>query len=984
MVTKTVDEEEVSQCKSVENSFFGAYKPLRQALQSSSLVREEEEKEVPIIEGGNGVRNTIIKAATPVKMIQMRSTHLLKLLETKGRQYQALAQHMQLEHPSRDVNVPLYSLETAWKRLSPEEGRRPEDEDVVFFERATDLQEFNGVMSELQRKKIKEAVSSIEKVWAAISMGAPMIPKGTMHLVQEHLGEGGEQLYADLMSPLSRPGAPPCIYPEHFWFCCIEFLSETTIAGIQDAANIDADESEDKDPELDADEESFHGQPEGSAEPTFENQNQSTSKANTRESSDLEIFDEKESLKQIFESLVFKDRQIESRFVEVSPLLLEREFIRVAGNLSESLMGDAIRQYLKYTIVDHPYPMSLANCREFCGLFGKKFVPTTKIQYPEIVKLLRDKKIQGHVQDGLLIESALNPGSIQMRVWVLLMRLVALYHVFMVPIRISFKPYPEFTSFYAVASDGTLDSVLGLHVLILLNTAFKDASARWVTERVKIFRETDFLCLFASLPIDWFGYACGFSMEGCLWLRLNKMVLYYSSISPRQIIYSRGEGTKIRDLLVVMILVSHICAAVYFFVGRAAPIWMANMGRPQISWLFIEDDYKDLSYERTADFHFVLREDAWTLEKYIFSVYWVAATITVNGQVGQFLPQNAEEIVFTIFMMILNMTMYRWIIGEVSSIIMSADDTVVKAREDLERVTIFTSSKKFSDELRDEIKSHFEAVQSGSTVDQDQLLAGLSHGLRVELARFISRDFLTKVDLFQGCSDQMLDSICVLLVEVNFMPEEVVFTTGEIAKEMYFVLHGSLEELDLDQDKVVATAHKNSALGTLPFFFGLRHFATARAARSGCVCMRLTRDSLFEVLKTHPKDEEAVMQNSLRTWKVSGAATVAKSSRSIGSKKSKQSKSSKNSKSSLGSSSKRTGSKSNGGSSGPSGTRSGSEGGSSAKRAADEKSHHSHHSNASHTTKENSSAVHDVKSDKDDDSGDENSVVSSTSFPVVL
>ena len=120
MVTKTVDEEEVSQCKSVENSFFGAYKPLRQALQSSSLVREEEEKEVPIIEGGNGVRNTIIKAATPVKMIQMRSTHLLKLLEAKGRQYQALAQHMQLEHPSRDVNVPLYSLETAWKRLSPE------------------------------------------------------------------------------------------------------------------------------------------------------------------------------------------------------------------------------------------------------------------------------------------------------------------------------------------------------------------------------------------------------------------------------------------------------------------------------------------------------------------------------------------------------------------------------------------------------------------------------------------------------------------------------------------------------------------------------------------------------------------------------------------------------------------------------------------------------------------------------------------------
>jgi hypothetical protein len=79
------------------------------------------------------------------------------------------------------------------------------------------------------------------------------------------------------------------------------------------------------------------------------------------------------------------------------------------------------------------------------------------------------------------------------------------------------------------------------------------------------------------------------------------------------------------------------------------------------------------------------------------------------------------------------------------------------------------------------------------------------------------------------------------------------------------VLQGALEELDSDQDKVVRTARKNSALGTIPFSFGLRHFATARASRSGCVCMRLTRENLFEVLKTHPKDEETVMQNSLRT-----------------------------------------------------------------------------------------------------------------------
>jgi CRP-like cAMP-binding protein len=993
MVTRTIDDEEVSQGKSVENSFFGAYKHLRKALQSYSLVREEEEEEVPILQGGNGVKNTIIKAATPVTLIRMRSTHLLRLLEVKGRQYQALVQHLQLEDPSRDINQPLYSLQATWKRGMAETIFCPENDEIVFFERSRDDSQIYGVVSELQRKKIKGTISAIEKIWAEITQGAPIIPLGTMRMIEEYLGEGGEQFFADLIKPLSRPGAPACLHPEHFWFCCIEFLSETMMSSTSEefgVSNIDSNESDGKMTHFQAEVESVHGQ-----------QEYVTQKDAVKTDSDLYIFEEKESLKQKFESFMFKDRQIESRFVEVPPLLIETEFIRVAGELTGYLMGDAIRKYLTYTIVHHPYPISLANCREFCTLFGKPFDQSTKIMYPEIVKLLRDKKIQGQDQDGLFVESALNPSSSQIRVWIFLMRLVALYHIFMVPIRIAFMPYPRFTSFYALVSDGPMDVALGLHSLISLNTAFRDAKSSWITSRIRIFRETDFLCLFASIPCDWFGYLTGFSMEGCVWLRLNKMVLYYSRISPVQIIYSKGEVYTISDLLVVIFLVLHICASLYFFLGRAARHWQAEMGRPQISWFFIEDDFKDLSYERSEDFHFVFGKDAWVVERYVFSLYWVATSITVSGQVGKFLPQNVEEIIFTIGIMILNMTVYRWIIGEVSSIIMSADDSIVKAREDLERLTTFSSSKRFSDELREEIKSHFDAVQSGSSVDQDQLLSGLSHGLRVDLARFISREFLPKIDLFQGCSHQMLDSMCVLLIEVNFMPEEIVFRTGEIAKEMYFVLHGALEELDDDQDKVVRTARKNSALGTIPFSFGLRHFATARASRSGCVCMRLTRENLFEVLKTHPKDEETVMQNSLRTLNRESTGVTANDAKSTDGRSDRGAAGEagadkKSTKSGVSSRSKLSNSDSKqSGNSGNSSQRSGGKkshrsGASSGMRSVDRKSHHSRASRtsrASRASKANPSAVQEsavngegsqkgVNSESSESSGDDGSDVS--------
>ena len=175
--------------------------------------------------------------------------------------------------------------------------------------------------------------------------------------------------------------------------------------------------------------------------------------------------------------------------------------MKVAGNLTEPLMGDSIRQYLKYTIVDHPYPISFANCLEFCALFGKSFERSTKIMHSDIIKLLRDYRLQGQPQDGLMIESALNPFSIQMRGWVILMRLVrplsafqceakyalikmmltctafqvALYHVFQVPIRIAFNPFPDFMSHLALASDGPMDFLLLLNVIVHLNTAYKSS-----------------------------------------------------------------------------------------------------------------------------------------------------------------------------------------------------------------------------------------------------------------------------------------------------------------------------------------------------------------------------------------------------------------------------------------------------------------------------------------------------------------------------
>ena len=471
------------------------------------------------------------------------------------------------------------------------------------------------------------------------------------------------------------------------------------------------------------------------------------------------------------------------------------------------------------------------------------------------------------------------------------MRFVALYHFIAVPVRICFMPYSSFTSKWALYTDTPADLAVGVHVALSLNTAIKSEMGTWVTDRGKILRQSDLVCLVAVLPLDWFGFLCGLSHEPSLWMRLNKMLLFGSSVSPKSILFSSSQTSvgKVLDLFITISLVLHICACAWYYIGRAVP---ANTPGPSFSWLFADRSSHDTDVTFDRDAYFVLRSSSSTSDRYLGSLYWVSATITASGLVGEVLPQNFVEIGWTIGLMILNMTLFRWALGEISSLVMSADDAVVQARQHLERVTMFIAGKHFSPELRSEIRAHFKSVENGATFGQEMIFAGLSHSLRVELARFVSWEALTKTVLFGDCSDQFLTDICVLLREVNFVPEEIIYNAGDASKEMYIVTRGTIEEGRNFEDELTQQIlfyyMKGMQLGTFEFVFGLKHNLTARAYKQGAICLALHRDAYQETAKMHAADVDKVFRNGMKDHKRRGAATL-KSARTNQSRGSRQS-----------------------------------------------------------------------------------------------
>jgi len=582
--------------------------------------------------------------------------------------------------------------------------------------------------------------------------------------------------------------------------------------------------------------------------------------SNNSSKSEYQIFCETEHYREWLLFWLLPSHRIESAFFRVELPAHEREFKKAAGSLSVPLTGLAIKQYLTYVLVEHSHTVDVYSCREFCRFFKRTLDDNTSIMYRDIVKLLKERS-SGLNHNDLFIGSALNPHHWILRAWCFLARMVSLYHVIMLPVRIAFQTEVNtMTSQLPLSTDLPADIFLVLHIVVLLNLSFKNSKSQWVTSRLRIFKNSDFLLILAAIPFDWIVFLSGLDSESATWCRMNKMLLYYSKTSPATVLYSARGGT-LKDLLIQFHLIVHIAACGFYYIGRKVPEW--NLGEMnRITWLKADVTTELDTFDRNT-YHPSMYPDSTHIERYVLSFYWIMATVTCQGVVGDLMPQNFVEIGYVILCLLCNLTIYRWIEAEISNMVMTSDEDVIRSRERQDRIFKFISAKALSPDLRHRIQAHFSAVQGNVSEDQDRLLASLSHGLRTELARLVWREFLTKVYLFRGCSGQFLDAVCVLLHETHYGPEQMIGHAGEVCKDLVILVKGSLEAYPKDGGKMKRISRKGHVVGPLSFFFGVRQYMSTRAARSGAVCICIAHDGMREVLQIYPKDEERAQQNTI-------------------------------------------------------------------------------------------------------------------------
>lgn len=84
-------------------------------------------------------------------------------------------------------------------------------------------------------------------------------------------------------------------------------------------------------------------------------------------------------------------------------------------------------------------------------------------------------------------------------------------------------------------------------------------------------------------------------------------------------------------------------------------------------------------------------EDASVVQQYCLSFYWATASLSTNGQIGTSHPKTYAEMLYACAIMLLSMTVYIYVLGELSDHVMNQDEKLVATRRQVALVSLLFS-----------------------------------------------------------------------------------------------------------------------------------------------------------------------------------------------------------------------------------------------------------------------------------------------------
>ena len=258
--------------------------------------------------------------------------------------------------------------------------------------------------------------------------------------------------------------------------------------------------------------------------------------------------------------------------------------------------------------------------------------------------------------------------------------------------------------------------------------------------------------------------------------------------------------------------------------------------------------------------------------QYTTSLYWAIVTLTTVGY-GDISPVSNLERAFSMVIMVLNMGVTAYILGNITRIVTKEDATIMDYRESVSKLSKFMIRNHIPATVRSKINAHIQLEYDMRTRDDEQVLAFCPPTIEEELRQTIYQDYINECPLFSRVSPVFIQNLLDCITVEYYHPGTALTNKGLDATTMYYVCLGKVdvvseEFLDVPSIKNrIQTVLPGEWVNIVPVICNATCFHTS-IVTSTAKLLACSAEKVRAVLKRHPRDTRRVMTSLKRMYRV--------------------------------------------------------------------------------------------------------------------
>ncbi|XP_054893548.1 cyclic nucleotide-gated cation channel beta-3-like [Poeciliopsis prolifica] len=434
--------------------------------------------------------------------------------------------------------------------------------------------------------------------------------------------------------------------------------------------------------------------------------------------------------------------------------------------------------------------------------------------------------------------------------WLTVVAVAYNYNVWFCPARLAF-PYHNDTAnpfwiFLDVLSDvvNVIDMVVWQPRLQFVKAGdiIKDRALTKVHYRKSYRFKTD---VFSIVPFDLLSLHFGFSSV----YRFNRFVRIESffEFSDRlESIMAKAYIWRVARTTGYLLYMLHLNACAYYVAS-------VHQGLASTTWVY---DGKGTAYLRC--YYFAVR-----------------SLINIGGLPE---PVTLFEITFQMTNFFVGVFVFSSLIGQMRDVICAATAAQAYFRASMDGCVEYMNTYTIPKLVQNRVRTWYNYTwASQGMLDETELLDKMPLVMRIAIAVDINLATFQKIQLFQGCDQQMLVDMLLRLKSIIYLPGDFVVRKGDIGKEMYIIKSGAVQVVGGPDNSIVfVTLKAGCVFGEISLLQsakdgGNRRTANVRAYGFANLFV-LEKKDLFDILVHYPESQKVLAKKGRQLVKAKAAA----------------------------------------------------------------------------------------------------------------